>query len=135
MLIKVDAKSFVPIYEQVKTEVRRLAAVGAVRPHDPLPSIRELAAELLVNPNTVARAYRELEQDGLITTQKGRGSFLAARRERDVDRELAAYLGRKMDEAVREAARFGLGPAEVRKLAEDSLKRLEGAGRTGGGHE
>jgi len=135
MLIKVDAKSFVPIYEQVKTEVRRLAAVGAVRPHDPLPSIRELAAELLVNPNTVARAYRELEQDGLITTQKGRGSFLAARRERDIDRELAAYLARKMDDAVREAGRFGLGPAEVRKLAEDSLKRLEGAGRTGGGHE
>jgi len=135
MLIKVDAKSFVPIYEQVKTEVRRLAAVGAVRPHDPLPSIRELAGDLLINPNTVARAYRELEQEGLITTQKGRGSFLAARRERDIDRELAAYLARKMDDAVREAGRFGLGPAEVRKLVEDSLKRLEGAGRTGGGHE
>jgi GntR family transcriptional regulator len=135
MLIKVDTKSFVPIYEQVKMEVRRLAAVGALRPHDPLPSIRELAAEILVNPNTVARAYRELEQEGLITTQKGRGSFLAARRERDIDRELASYLGRRMDEAVREAGRFGLGPAEIRKLAEDSLRRLEGAGRTGGGNE
>jgi GntR family transcriptional regulator len=135
MLIKVDPKSFVPIYQQVKIEVHRLAAIGALRPNDPLPSIRELAAELLVNPNTVARAYRELEQEGLIFTQKGRGSFLAARRERDAERELAAYLNRRMDGAVREASRFGLGSAEVRKLVEDSLRRLERTGRMGGGDE
>jgi GntR family transcriptional regulator len=135
MPIKVDPKSFVPIYQQVKIEVHRLAAIGALRPNDPLPSIRELAAELLVNPNTVARAYRELEREGLVYAQKGRGSFLAARRERDAERELASYLGRRMDGTVREASRFGLGPAEVRKLFEDSLRRLDRAGRTGGGDE
>ena len=93
MLIKVDTGAFVPLYEQVKTEIRRLAALGAVKPNDPLPSIRELAAEVLVNPNTVARAYRELEQEGLIYTQKGRGSFLSARRERGLDRERGRVPG------------------------------------------
>ena len=135
MLIKVDASDFVPLYEQVKSEIRRLAAVGAVKPNDPLPSIRELAAEVLVNPNTVARAYRELEQEGLIYTQKGRGSFLTARKVQDMGREVRAHLNRKMDEAIREVKGFGLSPAEVRKLFEDSLRRSEETGRRGGGHE
>jgi GntR family transcriptional regulator len=112
-----------------------MAAVGAVKPQDPLPSIRELAAEILVNPNTVARAYRELEQEGLINTQKGRGSFLSARRVQDMNRDLEAHLNRKMDEAVREIRKFGLSPAEVRKLFADSLRRFEENGRRGGGDE
>ena len=135
MLIKVDTKGFVPLYEQVKAEIRRLAALGAVKPHDPLPSIRELAADILVNPNTVARAYRELEQEGLIYTQKGRGSFLSARRAQDMGRDIEAHLNRKMDEAVREIRKFGLSPAEVRKLFADSLRRFEENGRRGGGDE
>jgi GntR family transcriptional regulator len=135
VLIKVDTRGFMPLYEQVKAEIRRLAALGAVKPNDPLPSIRELAAEILVNPNTVARAYRELEQEGLITTQKGRGSFLSARRAQDSERALEAHLKRKMDEAVREIKSFGRGPAEVMKLVEDSLRRLEDSGRKGGGNE
>jgi GntR family transcriptional regulator len=135
VLIKVDTKGFVPLYEQVKAEIRRLAALGAVKPHDPLPSIRELAAEILVNPNTVARAYREREQEGLINTQKGRGSFLSARRVQDMNRDLEAHLNRKMDEAVREIRKFGVSPAEVRKLFADSLRRFEENGRRGGGDE
>jgi GntR family transcriptional regulator len=135
VLIKVDTKGFVPLYEQVKAEIRRMAAVGAVKPQDPLPSIRELAADILVNPNTVARAYRELEQEGLIYTQKGRGSFLSARRVQDMNRDLEAHLNRKMDEAVREIRKFGLSPAEVRKLFADSLRRFEENGRRGGGDE
>jgi len=135
VLIKVDTKGFVPLYEQVKAEIRRLAALGAVKPHDPLPSIRELAADILVNPNTVARAYRELEQEGLIYTQKGRGSFLSARRAQDMGRDIEVHLNRKMDEAVREIRKFGLSPAEVRKLFADSLRRFEENGRRGGGDE
>ncbi len=135
MLIKVDARGFVPLYEQVKAEIRRLAVLGTVKPHDPLPSIRELAAEILVNPNTVARAYRELEQEGLIYTQKGRGSFLSARRAQEMGRDLEAYLKRKMDEAVREIRRSGRSPAEVRNLFEDSLRRFAENGRRGGGDD
>ena len=132
MLIKIDARGFTPLYEQVKSEVRRLAAVGAVKPHDPLPSIRELAAEVLVNPNTVARAYRELEQEGLIYTQKGRGSFLAARRGQDIDRVLEAHMNRKLDEVIGEIRRFGWAPAEIRKRFEERLRRVEENERKGG---
>ena len=132
MLIKVDTNVFVPLYEQVKAEIHRLAALGAVKPHDPLPSIRELAAEVLVNPNTVARAYRELEQEGLIYTQKGRGSFLAARRGQDHDRLLEAHLNRKLDEAIGEVRKFGVGPADIRKRFEERLRRIEENERKGG---
>ncbi len=135
MLIKVDPKGFVPLYEQVKAEIRRLAAVGAVKPHDPLPSIRDLAAEILVNPNTVARAYRELEQEGLITTQKGRGSFLAVRKPLDIGRDLGAHLNGRMDEAIREINKFKLGPAEIRKLFDERLRRFEDKERGGKGNE
>ena len=135
MLIKVDARDFVPLYEQVKSEIRRLAAVGAVKPQDPLPSIRELAAEVLVNPNTVARAYRELEQEGLIFTQKGRGSFLAARRVQDTDRILEAHLIRKLDEAIGELLKFGVRIPEIRKRFEERLRRAEEGERKGGQDE
>jgi len=135
VLIKVDASDFVPLYEQVKSEIRRLAAVGAVKPQDPLPSIRELAAEVLVNPNTVARAYRELEQEGLIFTQKGRGSFLAARRVQDTDRILEARLLRKLDEAIGEFRKFGVNTAEIRRRFEARLRRVEEQERKGGRNE
>jgi len=132
VLIKIDPGGFRPLYDQVKSEIRRLAAVGAVRPNDPLPSIRELAADLVLNPNTIARAYRELEQEGLIYTQKGRGSFLTARRAQDKDRALEAYLSRTLDEAIGEVRKFGLGPAEIRKRFEERLRRVEEQDRKGG---
>ena len=134
MPIRIDPQSFVPIYEQVKSEIRRLAAVGAVRPDDPLPSIREIAAEALINPNTVARAYRELEQEGLITTYKGRGSFRAARRIQDLDRIFEDHLNRKLDEAIAEVRRFGLSGPEIRKRFEARLRRAEESDRKGGFH-
>jgi len=132
MPIKIDPQAFVPIYEQVKSEIRRLAAIGVVRAHDPLPSIRELAAEALINPNTVARAYRELEQEGLIYTQKGRGSFLAARRAQDPDRVLEGHLNRKLDEAIADVRKFGLSGPEIRRRFETRLRRAEESDRKGG---
>ena len=121
-MIRVDATSFVPIYEQIKKEILRLVATGRLKVGDPLPSIRDLAAEIIVNPNTVARAYRELEQDGIVVTQKGRGSFIANRARPDAERDLKAHLGRVMDEAIAEARRFELDEAAIRALFEERLK-------------
>jgi len=121
-VIRVDATSFVPIYEQIKKEILRLVATGRLKVGDPLPSIRDLAAEIIVNPNTVARAYRELEQDGIVVTQKGRGSFIANRARPDAERDLKAHLGRVMDEAIAEARRFELDEAAIRALFEERLK-------------
>jgi GntR family transcriptional regulator len=134
-VISVDAGSFVPIYEQIKKEILRLVATGLLKAHDPLPSIRELAAELLVNPNTVARAYRELEQEGLISTQKGRGSFIAGRSQPDTRKDVEAYLGRILDEAISEAQKSGLGADEILKLFEGRLRANSQSRKKGGRHE
>jgi GntR family transcriptional regulator len=74
-MIKVDTSSFVPIYEQIKKEFKKEIFREDLKPNDPLPSIRDLATELLINPNTVARAYRELEMEGFIYTRKGKVDF------------------------------------------------------------
>jgi GntR family transcriptional regulator len=134
-VFKVDAASFVPIYEQIKQETARLRAAGALKAHDPMPSIRDLAAELLVNPNTVARAYRELEQAGLIYTQKGRGSFLADHGRLDLKTDRLAHVARVLDEAVALARGFDLDADDVRRLLEERLKRKDAAAGRGGRHE
>lgn len=121
-MIRVDATSFVPIYEQIKKEILRLVATGRLKVRDPLPSIRDLAAEIIVNPNTVARAYRELEQDGLVSTQKGRGSFVARRPQPGADKDVKAHLARVMDEAISEARNFDLGENAIQGLFEERLR-------------
>ena len=122
-MIRVDAASFVPIYEQIKQEIVRLVATGRLKVGEPLPSIRDLAAEIIVNPNTVARAYRELEQGGLIATQKGRGSYVADRARPDAERDLKAHLGRVMEAAIAEARKFDLDDDAIRGLLDDRLRR------------
>ena len=134
-MFKVDTASFVPIYEQIKQETMRLRAAGAFKAHDPMPSIRDLAAELLVNPNTVARAYRELEQAGLIYTQKGRGSFLADHGRLDLRADRQARVARVLDEAVDLARGFDLDADDVRRLLEERLRKKEAPTGRGGRHE
>jgi GntR family transcriptional regulator len=130
-VIRVNATSFVPIYEQIKQEIVRLVAAGHLGVGEPLPSIRDLAAEIIVNPNTVARAYRELEQDGVVSTQKGRGSFITERAPADAERDLRAHLGRIMDETIAEARRFDLDDGAILEIFEGRLRRA--AGRKKGG--
>ena len=78
MRFDVETTSATPIYAQLLAQVKRAIAAGVLQPGEALPSLRELAAQLRVNPMTVARAYRELEQAGVITTEHGRGSFISA---------------------------------------------------------
>ncbi len=78
---EVNLQSGVPIYRQLKNAYHRMAALGIIQPHEQLPSVRQLATELGINPNTVQKAYRELEQEGLIYAVPGRGNFLGSVRE------------------------------------------------------
>ena len=68
-----------PIYVQIMDEIRRAVVLGTLRPDDALPSVRQLAGDLRVNPNTVAQAYRELEREGITYVQRGQGTFVAAK--------------------------------------------------------
>jgi GntR family transcriptional regulator len=133
VLISIDAADARPIYVQIMDEIKRAIVVGTVTSHDLLPSVRQLAAELRVNPNTVQQAYRELERAGRVYVRRGQGTFVAedgadTQRER---RELAAMVA---DRAVREAYRNGLSADEL--VA--AIRRVEaaaGAGATDGGSQ
>ena len=76
-MISINYRDPRPIYEQIQSELRRLMLTGALPPGSRLPSVRELAGQLAIHPNTIQRAYRELEADGYILSVAGKGSFVA----------------------------------------------------------
>jgi GntR family transcriptional regulator len=76
LIISINPDSHVPIYQQIVDHIRRSVAAGVYRPGEPIPSLRQLALDLVVNPNTVQRAYEQLERDGLIQARKGLGMFV-----------------------------------------------------------
>jgi GntR family transcriptional regulator len=103
-----------PMYLQIIEQIRRLVAVGDWKAGQPLPSIRQLAVDLSISVITVKRAYLELEREGIIATQHGKGSVVAAVRDvgtRIYEQELARHL----EEAARLAALLGLGPRELHR--------------------
>jgi GntR family transcriptional regulator len=110
VLINLDLSDERPIYQQIVDEVRRALVVGTLAAEDPLPSVRALAAELRVNPNTVQQAYRELERAGIIYTRRGQGTFVAPVSETD---ERAVLVRDVADRALRDARRYGIEPGEL----------------------
>ena len=100
-----------PVYEQIMDEMRRLIISGVFPPDEKLPSVRELAQQLAINPNTIQRAYRELEQSGYIYSVAGKGNFAGAKHEVDVHRR-ESLLGR-LRETVRELRWLGLTDEEL----------------------
>ena len=106
MLIDLDPRDPSPIYVQIVDEVRRALVLGTLAPDDPLPSIRQLAAELRVNPNTVAQAYRELERAGLVRVRRGQGTFASGRGVNGTERRALARA--VAERALRDAHRNGV---------------------------
>lgn len=110
-MIILDYKDARPIYEQVVDKFQKLILTGALEPNTKMPSVRSLAVELSINPNTIQRAYSELEREGFIYTVKGRGNFVA------YDESLLRYrkdeIYRKLKEIVREAGEIGISRQEL----------------------
>ena len=117
-MISVNIRDPRPIYEQVRDGFRQLIFSGLLAADAKLPSVRELAGELAINPNTIQRAYRELEAEGLISTAPGRGSFVCSTGEALSARQ--AELLRKWDAMGRELKLLGLSEEEL-------CARLKGA--------
>ena len=99
-MIQLNYRDSKPIYEQIKDGLRRLVVSGAVRTDEKLPSVRELATSLSINPNTIQKAYRELEQEGYIYTIAGKGSYAAEKADVASGRNLE--LMKEFDEIVKE---------------------------------
>lgn len=121
----VDPRSGVPIYLQLIEQVKRSVALGVLRPGEQLPTVKQLAVDLTINPNTVARAYRELERDEVIETAPGRGSFVRDNGDAGNPARAAADGVAKdaLDRAVREAKSLGLSRAQTAELFTAALKR------------
>ena len=118
MQITIDANDPRPVFRQIVDEVRRGVATGVLRAEDPLPTVRQLAKELKVNPNTVQQAYRELERGGEAYVRRGIGTFVA-RTSRSADPARRAVVARQLAARfLREGFRQGL-------LASDLLAALQ----------
>jgi GntR family transcriptional regulator len=129
MLFRPNPSSGVPIYLQLMEQVKHAIETGALRSGEQLPGIRPLAEELVINPNTVAKAYRELEHEGVIELRHGAGAFVAgnARPKKVTDKMLAGQA--VVADAVKRLRGSGLSDDEVRRLFEAELAGLT---RTGG---
>ena len=120
-MFQIDLKSRESIYEQVVENVKRLVFTGILKTDDKLPSVRELSKTLTVNPNTVQKAYRELERQGFIYTVTGRGCFVADGQEQTVDKERAAGLFADMKRLIEELLYMGVKRERIREEVERML--------------
>jgi len=102
-----------PIYAQITEQVRYQVARGTLRPGDELPSVRALSGEHLINPNTVVRAYQELEREGLVEKRRGRGTYVSDTARTMVEAERRRIVAQRLAEAVREARELGLDADDV----------------------
>lgn len=124
MQIHVSPNDGVPIYQQVVNQIRYLAASGRLEAGEQLPPVRKLAEQVLVNPNTIARAYRELEQAGIIESRQGSGSFISAKVSPLSRRERTRILNERIDMLLAEASQMDVDIETVIKLLRDRQKRL-----------
>ena len=113
MLVNLDPRDGRPLYLQIMDDVRRAIVVGALRAEDPLPSVRELASELLVNPRTVSQAYQELEREGVIYVRRGQGTFVSAAVKRGGGERRRALAREVAKRALLDARRNGLDGEEL----------------------
>ena len=125
MLLQLDFKSGKPVYLQLVDQIRYAAAAGALRPGEPLPSIRPLAEELRVNRNTVAKAYVELERQGVIETIPGKGCFLSENNSPFTRQVWQKLLLKEIDEAVVTAHHLQVDRDTFLTLVEERLDFFE----------
>jgi GntR family transcriptional regulator len=126
---RLNDRSGVPIYRQIQDLVRFGVASGQLLPGEQLPTVRALAVELAVNPNTVIRAYTELEREGILRTEQGTGTFVAARSHEGLDpEERRAKLEALCTEFLAQAARYGFSPDETVRTLRSLTTRKRGHG-------
>jgi GntR family transcriptional regulator len=124
MLIRLDQSTGVPLWLQIVNQVTRQVVSRSVPAGDRLPTVRELAAELRVNPNTVARAYLELEREGVVETRRGLGTFACNVVDRHTRGERRQMIADRIDALLLEAAHLEVTPAEVRHILDERAQLL-----------
>lgn len=116
MFLQVDAHNGLAVYDQIVRQVKFAVADGALAPGELVPSVRELARELAINPNTVARAYRQLQDDGVLEAVRGTGLAVADSARRQCQSERTKLIRARLRTVLEEAANSGLDPQEIEQL-------------------
>ena len=116
MQIRVSSNDGVPIYLQIQQQIKYLVASGRLQAGDQLPPVRKLAEQLVVNPNTVARAYRQLEAAGIVTARRGSGAFISEADSPLAKREQNRLLNDRIDMLLTEARQMNIDLATLLKL-------------------
>ena len=129
MLIQLNTSDDRPIYAQIVDQVKFAIASGVVRPGDLVASVRELSKRLVVNPNTVARAYRELQGQGLLEPVRGTGLQVSVSAPARCGEERRAIVRQRLRGAIEEARRSALAPEEIETIFRDEWTRSNGAAR------
>ncbi len=128
-MLDIDFKSDNPIYQQVVEQVRAAVFKGALSPGDRLPAVRKLATKLTINPNTIQKAYQELERQGVIVTVRGRGTFVAEDYTRTADSGELEALRAHFRKGIIDAHYMGLSPGEIEELVQELLQEHGHTGR------
>jgi GntR family transcriptional regulator len=130
ILLELNTGDEGPIYGQIADRVRFAVAGGVLRPGDLVPSVRELSKQLVVNPNTVARAYRDLQADGLLEPVRGTGLQVAEGAPERCREARRGFVRQRLRGAIEEARRSDLDPSEIEAILREEWAR--GNGRQGG---
>jgi GntR family transcriptional regulator len=129
MLFTIHADGGAPIYEQIVAQVIYGVAAGTLETGGLIPSVRELAQTLLVHPNTVARAFQELEREGIVTARRGVGMEVTAGAQATCRGKRRELVQSRIRQALREAVGSGLTPEELRRLVDEELTAVNGKRR------
>lgn len=124
-MLQIDYRDRNPIYEQIKDKMKELIIKGVLKPHERVPSVREQAQLLTINPNTIQKAYRELEDKGYIYSVKGKGSFVSPAELWKDDNKLDELI-RSLEKTVSEMILFGADKKRVIDVIENIYRREEG---------
>ena len=125
MDLRIDTSDGTPIYLQIIDQIKRSVAVGRLKPEDALPSVRQLALDLTINPNTVARAYLELEHEGVIYKRQGQGTYVSAEALETSRRERNRIVTALFEKAIVEGLNFGMSASEIAETYRQSMRRYK----------
>lgn len=122
MWFRIDHRSSIPIYLQIVNGVKEAAAKSILDEGDKLPTVRDLAASIMINPNTVAKAYQELEREGIIQTMRGRGTFLAVPQQQITNEEKARVIGELLEKMLVESHHLQITEDELLDLLTQGVR-------------
>ncbi|WP_044747122.1 GntR family transcriptional regulator [Bacillus alveayuensis] len=123
-MIQIDPRSSTPIYEQIIHKLKELCFKGVLKPGDKLPSVREMSAMIITNPNTVSKAYKELERQGIIETLRGRGTFVSESARKTIDEGKIDMIKEQLKPLIIDAFYAGVDFEQIKQWIEEIKEEI-----------